>query len=113
MRCSYGTLPAPLTIPPRGTSTSRTQALATVADSVPLVNVPPFGGCLSPTHPAAGGGVPPPCMPQPNGPWSGTGLGTRVSGAPALTADATLTCTHGGVITVSHAGQRAITMPNG
>ncbi|HEY5277354.1 MAG TPA: DUF4280 domain-containing protein [Coriobacteriia bacterium] len=71
--------PMPLTAVPKGTPvTAGAQPLATVADMIPMANIPTFGMCNSPTNPAVtaatsaalGVHTPMPCVPVPAGPWT-------------------------------------------
>jgi hypothetical protein len=84
---------------------------ANIADSAPIVNIPPFGMCTTLTNPtvasatAAALGVltPMPCVPV-TAPWSPGASKTLLGGMPALTQGSTCNCTWGGVIQVTFAG---------
>jgi hypothetical protein len=71
MRCSCGIAPAAFIVPPNRP--------AHTLDTVPMVNIPPFGMCTSAANPhvasatAAAQGVltPMPCVPAATSPWMG------------------------------------------
>ncbi|HVF06456.1 MAG TPA: DUF4280 domain-containing protein [Frankiaceae bacterium] len=119
MQCSFGVAPASLVVVPKGPPVLvEGRPAATVADMVPIVNVPPFGMCTSLSNPvvaaatAAALGVltPMPCTPLPAGPWRPGAALTKVNGLPALTAGCTLTCAlGGGVVTLVNAGATTTT----
>ncbi|WP_433964496.1 DUF4280 domain-containing protein [Tunturiibacter gelidiferens] len=70
LQCSFGAAPGPLSVLPVNRVLTGTPA-ATIIDSAPLVNIPSFGMCSSPSNPvviaatAAALGVltPMPCVP--------------------------------------------------
>ena len=106
LRCTQGSLPGALCIRPHGAGTDRTMALATVQDARPLVNLSPFGNCLSTAHPLWATGSAP-CVPQTCGLWQLRAPAVHYAQAPALRSDATLQCQYGGLITITDAGQQA------
>lgn len=109
LRCSCGSLPGLLQLAGGGTSTATVQALATVLDHRPLVQIPAFGSCLCAGHPlAATAFAPPPCVPQTAQPWTQPHATPRLGAAPLLTADATLRCAYGGEIQCTAAGQQGL-----
>lgn len=69
--------PVPLTVVPKGAPvTAGGQFVATIADTLPMANIPMFGMCASPANPAViaataaalGVPTPMPCVPVPAGP---------------------------------------------
>ena len=117
-RCSLGTAPGRLNIPPSGVTVGPSP-VATVADSRPFSNVTPFDLCRSPENPAVAAagaatlGVvrPMPCTPAIIGPWQPGSRIVQFGGRPALTDVSTCRCAYGGVISVVAPGQQAATAP--
>jgi hypothetical protein len=91
------------------------QPAANINDHVPMLNIMPFGMCITPSNPevaaatAAALGVltPMPCIPVTPAPWVPGAVSPPVilDGVPALDDISILMCTWGGVITVMFAGQ--------
>jgi hypothetical protein len=84
---------------------------AHIADSVPFVNVQPFGMCQSPANPAVaaniatvGGPMPMPCTPACAGAWIPGDPANIVDGFPALTQTSLLQCRFGGTINIIFSG---------
>ena len=110
--CSFGMAPSTLNVIPTSRVFVEGKPAATIRDMAPIVNMPPFGMCMSLTNPmvaaatAAALGVltPMPCVPAPLGPWKPGAFKTLVGGAPALTAGSTCNCSWGGVITITFPG---------
>ncbi len=112
MQCTGGVAPSSLVVLPVGRPLCPAPA-ATIADSAPFINVPPFGMCTMPSNPAVaaataaalGALTPMPCTPVPAGPWVPGNPKVLVGGVPALTSDSKLVCSFGGVISISFPGQ--------
>jgi uncharacterized Zn-binding protein involved in type VI secretion len=112
MMCSFGVAPATLTAL-NPTVMIGGMPAATIMDSKPMVNIPTFGMCTTPTNPqvaaatAAALGVltPMPCIPATSAPWVPGAPTTLIAGNPALTAGSTCLCNWGGVIQMSFPGQ--------
>lgn len=91
---------------------------ATIMDFAPLVNIPTFGMCMSPSNPtvaaatAAALGVltPMPCIPVTT-PWKPGSPTVQINNFPALTNTCTSQCSWGGVITVVSPGQVTVQAP--
>lgn len=118
MQCSFGAAPATLAILPANRTLTGTPA-ATIMDFAPIVNVPPFGMCSSPSNPtviaatAAALGVltPMPCVPVTAAPWL-TGSPTILIGnIPALNDSSKLICAWAGIIQISYPGQSTVLIP--
>ncbi len=113
--CSFGTTPGSLTVV-RPTSQGGSQALATIMDSAPNVNIAPFGMCTTLSNPqvaaatSAAQGVltPQPCIPMTAAPWTPGSSTVTVGGTPALTSSSTCMCTWGGSISITQAGQATV-----
>jgi uncharacterized Zn-binding protein involved in type VI secretion len=116
LACPFGTAPATLTATPPPV-VSATAQVATVTDTAPGTNVPPFGMCTTPSNPAVAAATsaalgvltPQPCLPVLTGPWAPGSPVVTVQGRPAFTAGSTCTCAWGGVVAVTAPGQTAVT----
>lgn len=111
MACSFGAAPASLivvvpTVPGEG------PPAANIMDSKPIVNIPTFGMCSSPSNPtvaaatAAALGVltPMPCVPATAAPWAPGSPTVLLRGAPALNQTSKCMCSYAGVITITKPG---------
>lgn len=111
--CSFGMTPSTLTVLPVNRVLTSGQPAATIMDHVPMVNVQPFGMCMTPSNPAvasataAAQGVltPMPCIPVTASPWVPGVPNVLEGGMPVLNNTSTLMCTWGGVITITFPGQ--------
>lgn len=109
--CTFGAAPTVLNVLPAARVMS-SQALASIMDNIPMVNITPFGMCSSLSNPtvaaatAAALGVltPMPCIPVPAGPWVPGSPKLLIGGKPALTSDSRLMCSWGGVIQITFPG---------
>jgi Domain of unknown function (DUF4280) len=114
MTCSFGTAPATLGVLPTPERILIEQKpVASIADIAPMVNVPPFAMCITPSNPqvaaatAAALGVltPQPCIPVIAGPWA-PGAPTCLQGVvPSVTQTCKCMCAWGGVIQITDPGQ--------
>ena len=110
LTCTFGVAPSTL-LPIPGTVVVEGRMAATVVDASPLVNIPPFGMCTSPSNPqvaaatAAALGVltPMPCVPV-TAAWMNGATKTFVGGKPVLTMGAQCQCAYGGVIQIVNPG---------
>jgi hypothetical protein len=92
---------------------------ANIQEFIPLVNIPSFTLCMSPSNPqvaaatAAALGVltPQPCIPATAAPWAPGAAVTRIAGQLTLDNISTCTCLWGGVISVTYAGQSTHEVP--
>jgi hypothetical protein len=109
--CSFGQAPATLNVLPAKQVLVEGKPVATISDSAAMVNLPPFGMCMTLSNPAvasataAAQGVltPVPCTPLPT-PWTpGVPLVT-VGGTPAVNATCRTMCSYGGMITIAAPG---------
>lgn len=96
----------PLTVLPTSLVTEGMQPAASIMDNVPMVNIPSFVTCKVLT--AAASGVPTPCVPATAAPWSPGSSSVMVGNKPALHDGCKLTCSIGGMISVTNAGQQTI-----
>lgn len=112
MMCSFGAAPASLIVLPANKVLSGTPS-ANIMDNKPIVNIPPFGVCMSLANPtvasatsaAMGVLTPMPCVPNTAAPWI-VGTPTALIGnMPLLNYDSKLMCNWGGVIQLLIPGQ--------
>ncbi len=112
MKCAMGMAPSTFSATPKMVMTGNMPA-GNIMDFVPMMNIPPFGMCMSPANPqvaaatAAALGVltPMPCIPVPTGPWAPGAPTVLVAGMPALNNSSMLNCAWAGVITFATPGQ--------
>lgn len=111
LSCSFGAAPSTLNVLPAARVMS-TQALATIMDQIPMLNIMPFGMCSSMANPtvaaatAAALGVltPMPCIPVPAGTWMPGNPRLLIGQKPALTGDSKLMCAWAGCIQITMPG---------
>lgn len=113
LACTFGAAPSVLNVLPKNRMMTSQMAAAVIMDNVPMVNVPPFGMCSSPSNPtvaaatAAALGVltPMPCVPVFPAPWA-PGVPTVMLGnIPVLNNTSKLMCAYGGVVSITKPGQ--------
>ena len=112
MTCTFGMAPSTFNATPKMVMTSNMQA-GTIMDNIPIMNVPPFGMCNSPSNPtvaaatAAALGVltPMPCVPVLPAPWVPGVPTVLITNQPALDNNCKLTCAWGGMIAFTTPGQ--------
>jgi hypothetical protein len=111
LTCSFGVAPSTLVPLPTPRVMIEGRPAATVADSAPMVNIPPFGMCTSLANPtvaaatsaALGVLTPMPCVPLTT-PWQPGAPLTLLGGVPALVSGSICTCAWGGVIQMTMSG---------
>src|ERR1700756_4330098 len=77
LMCSFGVAPSTLTVLPVDRVMTSSQPAATIMDHQPMVNIQPFGVCLSLANPMVAAGppaalgvlAPQPCIPMTLAPW--------------------------------------------
>lgn len=119
LQCSFGVAPGQLTVLPVNRVNTSNQPAATIMDHQPMVNIAPFGMCMSLANPAvaaatsAAFGVltPQPCIPVTPAPWVPGATTVLLGNQPALDNTCTLNCIWGGVIQVAMPGQFTETVP--
>ena len=112
LKCSFGVAPSAFVATPKMVVTSMMDA-GTIMDHKPMVNIMPFGMCMSPSNPtvaaatAAALGVltPMPCIPNTVAPWVPGAVNVLITNQPALDNNCKLMCMWGGVIMVTMPGQ--------
>jgi hypothetical protein len=119
MMCTMGMAPSNLVVLPLNMTFTDQQPDANIMDHIPIVNIPPFGMCISPANPmvaaatAAALGVltPMPCIPVTPSPWV-TGVPTVLLGnQPTLDNTHMLMCNWAGVITFVTPGEFTVMVP--
>jgi len=118
MQCSFGVAPSSLVVLPANRTLTGTPA-ATIMDHAPIVNVPPFGMCNSPSNPtvaaatAAALGVltPMPCIPATSAPWVPGVPTVTIGNFPVLDNQSKLMCNWGGVIQITAPGEFTAQVP--
>ena len=119
LSCTFGVAPSTLTVLPVNRVTCSKMPAATIMDYAPMVNIAPFGVCISIANPqvaaatAAALGVltPQPCIPATVSPWVPGAVTVAIAGQPALDNVSTCMCMWAGVITVVSPGQEHTTVP--
>lgn len=112
MMCDFGMMPSVLDVLPDTGVFCPTPA-ANIEDSIPLLNIEPFGMCMSETNPevaaatAAALGVltPMPCIPVVTDPWVPGVENVMIGGLPALDDFSICECDWGGTIAILDPGQ--------
>lgn len=112
LQCTFGLAPSSLNVLPISRVTIEGRPAATVAETIPMVNIPPFAMCQSLANPqvaaatAAALGVltPMPCIPSPVGQWTPMAPRTTIGGKMALASGSMLPCAFGGQISITFQG---------
>jgi len=116
LKCSFGMIPSALVVLPVNRVFTNQKPDANIGDHIPLVNVLPFGECMSGANPmviaataaALGVPTPAPCIPVTPMPWLPGAETVLLGGQPSLSSDSKLLCTWAGVITIVNAGEQTV-----
>ena len=116
MNCSFGDSSATLTVLPDKRILEENQPAANIMDFKPMVNIPPFGKCMSLINPLVAAATvknqgvldPQPCIPVIVSPWMPGKPDVLLANQPALIDYCLNTCVYMGIITISDAGQTSI-----
>lgn len=116
LTCAFGNVPVPFNALPIPRVFINSRPAGVLTDMAPIVNIPPFGMCVSLSNPtvaaatAAAMGVltPMPCIPVPAGPWLNPAPKVLIGERPVISNDSKLMCVWGGQITVQFAGQTSV-----
>jgi hypothetical protein len=119
LMCSFGSSPSNLVVLPLNRTFADNQPEATILDHIPMVNIMPFGMCMTPSNPqvaaatsaALGVLTPQPCIPVTSTPWTPGAPTVLIASLLALDNISTCTCMWGGVITVADPGQQTKNVP--
>jgi hypothetical protein len=113
MMCTMGVAPSSLMVLPAKMCMTSNMPAATIMDNVPMMNIMPFGMCMSPANPmvaaatAAAMGVltPMPCIPNTPAPWLVGAPTAMLGNLPVLNNTSTLMCIWAGTISVTFPGE--------
>ena len=119
LQCSFGAAPSSMVVLPSNRTMAGGVPAATIMDHVPLMNIMPFGMCLSPSNPqvaaatAAALGVltPQPCIPVTAAPWTPGSPTVMIANQPALVNTSKCMCNWGGVISITMPSQVTTSAP--
>ena len=119
MNCTFGAAPSTLNVLPKNKMMTSNMAAANIMDNVPMVNIPPFGMCSSPSNPtvaaatAAALGVltPMPCIPVFPAPWTPGAPTVMLANLPVLNNTSKLMCAYAGVVSFAMPGQMTEMVP--
>ena len=119
LACTFGAAPATLTVVPATGVTCSKLPAATIMDFAPMVNIPTFGMCMSPSNPtviaatsaALGVFTPMPCVPATTSPWTPGAVTVTYGKMSALDNASTCMCMWAGVISITSPGQMQTTVP--
>jgi hypothetical protein len=117
--CTFGAAPSTLNVLPVNKTLTGGPPAANIMDNKPMVNIVPFGMCMSLANPtvaaatAAAMGVltPMPCVPVVPAPWVPGAPTVLIANFPALDNTSTCMCTWGGVISITFPGQVTTMVP--
>lgn len=112
-KCSFGIAPSALIVLPLNRVLISNLPAANIMDNKPIVNIAPFGMCQSLANPtvaaattaALGVLTPMPCIPVTVAPWTPGNPKTLIGNMPSINNSSKLTCTWGGMISITSAGQ--------
>ena len=118
LQCSFGVAPSSLVVLPTNRTMTGSPA-ANIMDHAPMVNIPPFGMCLSLANPAVAAATasalgvltPMPCIPVTVTPWAPGSPTVQIGNFPALNNSSKLNCMWAGVIQVVVPGQFTVQEP--
>jgi Domain of unknown function (DUF4280) len=119
MMCSFGVAPSSLVVLPTNRTFTDQKPDANIMDHIPLVNIMPFGLCMSPANPtvaaatAAALGVltPMPCIPNTPAPWVPGAPPVLLGNFPTLDNTSKLMCMWGGIISLVTPGEFTVQVP--
>lgn len=119
LMCTMGMAPSSLVVLPTNQVMTDEVPDANIMDNIPLVNIMPFGMCMSPANPmvaaatAAAMGVltPMPCIPATVAPWVPGAPTVLLANMPTLDDTSTLMCMWAGVISIIMPGEMTVQVP--
>ena len=119
MMCTFGMAPSTLVVLPINRVITGMVPDANIMDHIPMMNIMPFGMCMSPSNPvvaaatAAALGVltPMPCIPATPSPWVPGAPTVLLGNQPTLDNVSQLMCIWGGVITFTNPGEMTVQVP--
>ena len=119
LSCTFGAAPSSLVVLPMNRVMTSNQPAANIMDNKPMVNIMPFGVCMSLANPtvaaatsaALGVLTPMPCIPNTPAPWVPGAPTVLLGNQPSLDNTCKLMCMWAGVITVVMPGQMTHQIP--
>ena len=119
LQCSFGAAPSNLVVLPANRVLTSNMPAANIMDHKPMVNILPFGTCMSLANPtvasatsaAMGVLTPMPCIPMTSSPWVPGVPTVLIANFPAVDNMCKVMCNWGGVIQVVSAGQTSHQIP--
>ena len=119
LMCSFGTTPSSLVVLPNHRVMCGNQFAANIMDHISMVNIMPFGMCMSIANPAVAAATsaalgvltPQPCIPATMTPWVAGAITDLLDSQPALDNVSICMCNWAGVITVTNPGQPTTQIP--
>ncbi len=119
MMCTMGMAPSSLVVLPTNQVMTDEVPDANIMDNIPLVNIMPFGMCMSPANPmvaaatAAAMGVltPMPCIPATVAPWVPGAPTVMLADMPTLDDTSMLMCMWAGMISIVMPGEMTVQVP--
>ena len=119
LACTFGMAPSALVVLPINRVMSGNQPAANIMDHKPMVNIMPFGACMSLANPtvasatsaALGVLTPMPCIPATSSPWVPGAVTVMLANQPSLDNTCKLMCNWAGVISVVMPGQMTHMIP--
>src|SRR5580658_3123353 len=119
MQCTFGMAPSSLVVLPTNRVMTQEVPDANIMDHIPMVNIMPFGVCMSPAFPATAAATaaalgvltPMPCIPATPAPWVTGAPTVLLANFPTLDNVSQLMCIWGGVITFVDAGEETVQVP--
>ncbi|MDR3518985.1 MAG: DUF4280 domain-containing protein [Azospirillaceae bacterium] len=115
-KCPFGAAPSVLMVLPTHMDLTVCMPAANIMDSIPLLNIMPFGMCNSIMNPmvlaatiaALGALTPMPCIPMTVAPWAPGSATVMLNSMPALNNSSKAMCLWGGAISIEFAGQATV-----
>ena len=119
MMCSFGVAPSALVVLPINRVMTNMVPDANIMDHVPMINIMPFGMCMSPANPmvaaatsaALGVLTPMPCIPNTPSPWVPGAPTVLLGNQPTLDNVSQLMCMWAGVIQFVTPGEFTVMTP--
>jgi hypothetical protein len=119
LMCTFGMAPSALTVLPINRVMTNQQPDANIQDHIPLVNIMPFGMCITPSNPAVAAATaaalgvltPMPCIPVTPSPWVPGAPTVMLGNQPTLDDTSKLMCNWGGVISIVFPGEINVEVP--
>jgi len=119
MMCTMGMAPSSLVVLPTNRVMTQEVPDANIMDHIPMLNIMPFGMCMSPANPmvasatAAAMGVltPMPCIPMTPSPWVPGAVTVLLADQPTLDNVSQLMCNWAGMISFTTAGEFTVDVP--